>query len=145
MDAQPSRLRQAGDWYLDNVEAVPADGWTKSTLCEGWTPRHVVAHVVTGDQLFLGMLMDAFGKDRTGLDLPTDFADRRQRFDAMSTWEPAKLKETARKASEEAVAAIGDAARDAPQTIVNVPFGKVPIPVVRGWRLNDSIIHGQDL
>ncbi len=91
------------------------------------------------------MLFDALGKDRTGLDLPTDFADRRQRFEAMSTWEPARLKETARKASEEAVAAIGDAAREAPETIVNVPFGKVPIPVVRGLRLNEYIIHGHDL
>src|SRR5436309_16107258 len=145
MEAQPSRLRQARDWYFESVDAIPADGWAKSTLCEGWTARHLVAHVATGDQLFLGMLMDAFGKDRTGLDLPTDFADRRQRFEAMSSWEPARLKETARKASEETVSAIGDAARDAPQTIVNVPFGKVPIPVVRGLRLNEYIIHGHDL
>src|SRR2546430_11578925 len=141
MEAQPSRLRQAGDWYLDNVEAVPADGWGHSTLCAGWTARHVVAHVATGDQLFLAMLMDALGKDRTGLDLPIDFADRRQRFEAMSNWEPARLKESAKTASVDMVAAVGDAAREAPQTIVNVPFGQVPIPVVRGLRLNEYIIH----
>src|SRR5207249_10720977 len=70
--AQPSRLRQARDWYMEGVNAVPDDDWGKSTLCEDWTARHLVAHVATGDQLFLGMLMDAFGKDRTGLDLPTD-------------------------------------------------------------------------
>src|SRR5438094_525199 len=145
MEAQPSRLGQARNWYFENVDALPADGWTKSTLCEGWTASHLVAHVATGDQLFLAMLFDALGKDRTGLDLPTDFADRRQRFEAMATWEPARLKETARKASEETVAAIGDAAREAPDTIVNVPFGKVPIPVVRGLRLNEYIIHGHDL
>src|SRR5207248_11685186 len=101
MEAQSSRLRQARDWYFESVESVPGDGWSRSTLCEGWTARHLVARVATGDQLFLGMLMDAFGKDRTVLDLPTDFADRRQRFEAMSTWEPVTLKETARKASEE--------------------------------------------
>ena len=145
MDQKPSRLAQAASWYLEQVGAIPDDGWGKATLCEGWTARHLVAHVATGDQLFLGMLLDAFGKDRAGLDLPADFADRRQRFEAMSTWEPAKLKETARKASEETVAAIGDAARDAPQTIVNVPFGQVPVPVVRGLRLNEYIIHGHDL
>src|SRR5207248_3046981 len=128
-----------------NVDALPAYGWTNSTLCEGWSASRLVAHFATGDQLFLGMLFDALGKDRTGLDLPTDSPDRRQRFEAMSTWEPARLKETARKASEEAVAAIGDAAREAPETIVNVPFGKVPIPVVRGLRLNEYIIHGHDL
>src|SRR6058998_1717659 len=111
MEAQPSRLAQARDSYFEAVDAIPADGWTNSSLCEGWTARHVVAHVATGDQLFLAMLMDAFGKDRTGLDLPTDFADRRQRFEAMSNWDAAKLKETARIASEATVAAIGDAAR----------------------------------
>src|SRR5947199_10509065 len=103
----PSRLRQARDWYFESVDAVPDDGWAKPTLCEGWTARHLVAHVATGDQLFLGMLMDAFGKDRTGLDLPTDFADRRERFYAMSSLEPARRKATARKACEETVACTG--------------------------------------
>ena len=54
MDAQPSRLAQAGSWYLQAVDAVPADGWAKPTLCEGWTARHLVAHVASGDQLFNG-------------------------------------------------------------------------------------------
>ena len=69
MDAQPSRLAQAGKWYLQAVDAVPPDGWTKATRCEGWTPAHVVAHVATGDQLFRARIFDATGKDRTGLDL----------------------------------------------------------------------------
>ena len=66
MEAQPSRLGQARNWYFDNVDALSADGWTNSTLCEGWTASHLVAHVATGDQLFLAMLFDALGKDRTG-------------------------------------------------------------------------------
>ena len=99
MDAQPSRLAQAGAWYLQAVDAVPSDGWTRATRCEGWTPAHVVAHVATGDQLFRARIFDATGKDRTGLDLPVDFADRQRRFQAMSTWEPAKLKATAHQES----------------------------------------------
>jgi uncharacterized protein (TIGR03083 family) len=145
MDAQPSRLAQAGKWYLQAVDAVPPDGWIKATRCEGWTPAHVVAHVATGDQLFRARIFDATGKDRTGLDLPVDFADRQRRFQAMSTWEPAKLKATAHQESEQTVAAIAEALEKSPQTIVSVPFGEVPLPVVRSLRLNEYVIHGYDL
>jgi uncharacterized protein (TIGR03083 family) len=145
MEAQPSRLGQARNWYLQAVDAVPSDGWTKGTLCEGWTVSNVVAHVATGDQLFRARILDATGKDRAGQDLPVDMADRQQRFQAYSTWEPAKLKAAAHKESEQTVAAIAEALEKAPQTIVEVPFGKVPVPVVRGLRLNEYIIHGHDL
>src|SRR3981081_2983787 len=145
MDAQPSKLAQAANWYLQAVDAVPADGWTKGTLCEAWTVSNVVAHVATGDQLFRARILDATGKDRAGLDLPVDIADRQQRFQSYSTWEPARLKTTAHKESKETVEAIAEAIEQAPQTIVDVPFGKVPVPVVRGLRLNEYIIHGHDL
>jgi uncharacterized protein (TIGR03083 family) len=145
MEAEPSRLGQARNWYLQAVDAVPADGWTKGTLCEGWTVSNVVAHVATGDQLFRARILDATGKDRAGQDLPVDMADRQQRFQAYSSWEPAKLKAAAHKESEQTVAAIAEALEQAPQTIVEVPFGKVPVPVVRGLRLNEYIIHGHDL
>ena len=140
-----SRLRQAGDWYLQAVDAIPATGWSKPTFCEGWTPAHVVAHVTTGDQLFRGILFDAIGRDRAGQDLPIDRADRQRRFEALSTWEPDRLKAAARHESEQTVAAIGEAIQTAPQTILTVPFGTVPLPVVRGLRLNEYIIHGHDL
>jgi len=145
VDQHVSRLRQAGDWYLQAVDAIPADGWTKPTLCEGWTAAHIVAHVATGDQLFRGLLFDATGKDRAGLDLPIDRADRQRRFEALSAWEPAPLKEAAHKESEQTVAAIAEAIEKAPQTILTVPFGTVPMPVVRSLRLNEYIIHGHDL
>jgi len=145
VEAQPSRLAQSASWYLQAVDAVPADGWRKGTLCEAWTVSQVVAHVATGDQLFRARIFDAMGKDHAGQDLPVDRADRMRRFDQYSTWEPAKLKAAARKESEQTVAAIAEALEQAPQTIVDVPFGKVPLPVVRGLRLNEYIIHGYDL
>lgn len=145
MDAQGSRLRQAGDWYLQAVDAIPADGWTKATLCAGWTASNVVAHVATGDQLFRALIFDATGKDRAGQDLPVDFADRQRRFQELSGWEPARLKDAAHRESEQTVAAIAKANEEAPQTMVTVPFGTVPMPVVRGLRLNEYIIHGHDL
>jgi uncharacterized protein (TIGR03083 family) len=145
VDAQPSRLARAGTWYLQAVYAVPAESWSKPTLSGDWSVAQVVAHVATGDQLFRGRIFDATGKDRTGLDLPVDFADRQRRFAAMSTWEPAKLKATAHTESEQMVAAVAEAVQKSPQTIVSVPYGDVPLPVVRSLRLNEYIIHGHDL
>jgi len=145
MEAQPSKLGQAREWYLQAVEALPSSGWKKATLCEGWTAANIVAHVVTGDQLVRGLVWDATGKGRGGQDLPVDFADRHKRFEVASTWEPAKLKENARTESEQTVAAIAEAAQQSPEAIVTMPIGPVPIPVLRGMRLNEYIIHGHDL
>jgi uncharacterized protein (TIGR03083 family) len=145
VEAQTSRLAQARNWYLQGVDALPADGWSGPTLCEGWTAANVVAHVVTGDQLIRGLVWDATGKDRGGQDLPVDFADRQRRFQVVSTWKPAKLKETARTESEQTVAVIAEALQQAPDTIVTMPIGPAPMPVLRSMRLNEYIIHGHDL
>jgi len=106
MEAQPSKLAQAGSWYLQAVDAIPSDGWSGSTLCEGWTAAHVVAHVVTGDQLVRGLVWKASGKDWGGQDLPLDFADRHRRFEVAWTWEPSKLKAMAHSESDQTVAAV---------------------------------------
>jgi uncharacterized protein (TIGR03083 family) len=145
VEGQPSRLAQSRTWYLEAVDALPAGGWNRPTLCEGWTAANVVAHVLTGDQLIRGLVWDATGKDRGGQDLPVDFPDRQRRFQAMSTWEPAKLKDSAHKESEQTVAAVAEAVEQAPDAIVTMPFGPVPMPVLRGMRLNEYIIHGHDL
>ncbi len=145
VDAQPGRLGQARDWYLQAVDALPADGWSRPTLCEGWTAAHVVAHLVTGDQLIRGLVWDATGKGRGGQDLPLDFADRQRRFQGVSNWEPAKLEEAARTESAQTVAAIAEALQQAPAAIVTMPIGPAPMPVLRGMRLNEYIIHGHDL
>ncbi len=125
MEAQPSRLGQARDWYLQAIEALPPRGWTKGTLCEGWTATNIVAHVATGDQLIRGLVWTATGKDHGGQDLPKDFAERQQRFEVLST--------------------VAEAVQQAPDAIVTMPFGPVPMPVLRGMRLNEYIIHGHDL
>src|SRR4030081_3907186 len=145
MDAPSSRLGQARNWYLQAVDAIPADGWSGPTRCADWTVSNLIAHVTTGDQLFRAILFDATGKDRSGQDLPVDFADRQRRFQVLSTWEPAKLKEAAHKESEQTVSAITAAMEKAPQTMLTVPFGTVPMPVVRSLRLNEYVIHGYDL
>jgi uncharacterized protein (TIGR03083 family) len=145
VSAQPSRLAQARDWYLTAVDAVPVDGWSGATLCEGWTAANVVAHVITGDQLIRGLVWDATHQSRHGQDLPLDFADRQRRFHAVSTWDPEKLKENARAESEQTVAAVAEALEHSPETIVMMPIGPAPMPVLRSMRLNEYIIHGHDL
>jgi hypothetical protein len=101
--------------------------------------------VVTGDQLIRGLVWDATTKDRRGQDLPVDFADRHRRFQTVSTWEPSKLKEMAHDESAQTVAAIAEAIRQAPEATVTMPIGPAPMPVLRGMRLNEYIIHGHDL
>src|SRR4029077_21226261 len=145
MAVQPTRLAQAGSWYLQQVDALSTGGWTKPTLCEGWTAANVVAHVVTGDQLIRRLVWTATGKDWGGQDLPVDFADRHRRFEVASTWEPSKLKELAHTESEQTVAAVVEAVQQAPEATVTMPIGLVPMPVLRGMRLNEYIIHGHDL
>ena len=145
MEGQPTRLAQASNWYLQSVDALPAGNWSGPTLCEGWTATHVVAHVVTGDQLIRGLVWKATGKDWGNQDLPVDFADRYRRFEIASKWEPSKLKEMAHSESAQTVAAVHEAVQKAPAAIVTMPVGPVPMPVLRGFRLNEYIIHGHDL
>lgn len=145
MEAHTSRLALARDWYIQAVDAVPDTGWKGRTLCQGWTPLHVVAHVATGDQMTRGIVMDAIGTSREGLDLPVDFADRQRRFKGLLTAEPRDIKALARRESEQSVAAVIDAIEKAPHVIVTMPVGPVPLSAVRALRLNEYIIHGHDL
>ena len=145
MEARQTRLAQAGIWFLQAVDALPADDWSGPTLCEGWSAANVVAHVVTGDQLIRGLVWNAVGKGWDGQDLPVDFADRQRRFEVVSTWKPATLKAAAHSESEQTVAAVVEGVQQAPDAIVKMPVGPVPMPVLRGFRLNEYIIHGHDL
>ena len=141
----PTRLEQARDWYLQAVDDVAPDKWGVQTLCAGWTPSHVVAHVVTGDQFFQAAILDAMGKDRSGLDLPADIADRKRRFQEYALRDPATLTAAAHRDAEQTVGLIIRAVAESPEMIVTVPFGTVPMNVVRALRLNEYIIHGHDL
>ena len=145
VEERTSRLALSRDYFLESVDAVPPDGWKKATLCEGWTPVHVVAHVATGDQLTRGIVFDGIGRSRAGQDLPVDFADRKRRFEQSLSVEPEKLKKLAHAEAEQTVSAIIDAVEKAPQTVVTMPYGPVPITGVRALRLNEYIIHGHDL
>lgn len=145
MAERVSRLARAQQWYLGAVDAIPDDGWTKPTLCEGWTAIHVVAHVTAGDQFVRGIVYDVLGQPRTGQDVPTSREERKQRFEALSTAAPADVKQAARRESEQTVAAVLEAVEKAPQIQVSMPVGTVPVSALRALRLNEYVIHGHDL
>ena len=145
MEGQTSRLARAQQWYLAAVDALPDDGWSKPTLCEGWTAIHVVAHVTAGDQAVRGIVYDVLGKPRTGQDLPATREERQQRFQALLTASRADIMQAARRESEQAVEAILEAVEKAPQAQVTMPVGTVPVSALRALRLNEYVIHGHDL
>lgn len=145
MTANLSKLELARDWYLEAVDAVPADRWKGETLCAGWTAAHVVAHVATGDQLFQALVMDATGKERSGLNLPIDRADRQRRFEELVGKDPATIRSTAHHAAAGMVPTLMEAVERSPTTMVTVPYGTVPVTTARALRLNEYVIHGHDL
>ncbi|MFC4335116.1 TIGR03086 family metal-binding protein [Salininema proteolyticum] len=43
--------------FAGALDALGADEWGAATPCEGWTVRHLVAHLVDGDRMFRGLLV----------------------------------------------------------------------------------------
>ena len=50
------RYRRRAEVFTARVEAVPDDGWSNPTPCEGWTVAELVAHVAEAAGLFLGLV-----------------------------------------------------------------------------------------
>jgi uncharacterized protein (TIGR03083 family) len=140
------RLAAARRWYLEAVDALGDDKWDKPSLCAGWTAANVVAHVAVGDQYVRALVHDATGQDRSLLAaLPKDILERAQRAEAMAAWEPARLRETARRESEDAVKAISELVRRAPETPLRMALGEVPVTRSVTIRSGEYIVHGHDL
>lgn len=56
METVPARYARLADAFAAKVEAVPDDGWTNPSPCQGWTALDVVRHVVETPSLFLGFV-----------------------------------------------------------------------------------------
>jgi len=50
------RYRRLAAGFTERVRAVPPDGWSSPTPCEGWTATDLVAHVAEAAGLFLGLV-----------------------------------------------------------------------------------------
>jgi uncharacterized protein (TIGR03083 family) len=104
---------------VDALAALPADAWGRPSLCEGWTVRQVVAHMIATASMtppaFVGKLV------RTGF-----------HFDAMSQREIDRIAEGATDADLVAAFRARIGSRSAP-----------PGPATT-W-LGETIVHGEDI
>jgi uncharacterized protein (TIGR03086 family) len=126
MSENSDKYRRAIAGLSAVVDAVPDDRWSASSPCDGWTARHVVAHVINGTRsvsvLDTGVAGDyddpvaAAGDDPAG-----NFA----------------------KARDLALAALRD---DNLAAVVASPMGDMPLDQMIGMFLTtDLLIHTWDL
>ena len=56
MSDTSDRYRRLSDALAAKIDAVPPDGWSSPTPCEGWTARDLVGHVVQTQGMILGLV-----------------------------------------------------------------------------------------
>ena len=120
--------RQALDFTGPYVAAVTGDQWGRDSVCDGWTVRELVNHLVSGNfwvsELVSGKAIEEVG-DRLDGDVLGD--------------DPA----AAYAASATAAAAFAEpGALERPMA---VSYGPVPGSVYCGHRFIDVLIHGWDI
>jgi len=112
-----------------SVAGVRADQWDAASVCDGWTVRDLVNHLVSGNwwaaELVAGATIESVGTRLDG-DVLGD--------DALAAYDESAV------AAEAAFRAPG--AMDAPCA---VSYGPVPGSVYAGHRFMDVLIHGWDV
>lgn len=58
MTAITDRYQRLSDQFTKAVEEIPADQWTATTPCDGWSVTDVLHHVVDTNRDFLGQHLD---------------------------------------------------------------------------------------
>jgi uncharacterized protein (TIGR03086 family) len=120
---------QALDFTRPYVVAVTGDQWSRDSVCDGWTVRELVNHLVSGNfwvpELVGGKTIEEVG-DRLDGDVLGD--------------DPA-----AAYAASATVAAAAFAEPGAMERPVAVSYGPVPGAVYCGHRFIDVLIHGWDI
>lgn len=64
MDGEWDELGAVRNDFADLIESLSPEQLDGSTLCEGWTPRHVLAHVVWHAEMRLPSFVLAMGRSR---------------------------------------------------------------------------------
>ncbi len=146
MEERLERVAEARRGYLEAVDSLGDGGWGKPSLCAGWTATDVVAHVAGGDRLMRAAIHGATGQDPTLLaGLPSEMAETASWGQAISAWEPARLREAARQESKEMFGALREITERAPESMLRLPFGEIPLPRAANLRTAEYVIHGYDL
>ena len=125
----PELHAQALDATRRNVAGVGRGQWGDASVCDGWTVRELVNHVVTGnywaEELASGKTIEAVG-DRLDGDVLGD--------DPTAAYDDS--------AARAAAAFRAPGAMDAPCA---VSYGPVPGSVYCGHRFLDVLVHGWDV
>ncbi|MBM3671935.1 MAG: TIGR03086 family protein [Actinobacteria bacterium] len=125
----PEVHASALDFTRPKLAAVAADQWGRDSVCDGWTVRELVNHVVSGnfwaDELMAGKTIEEVG-DRLDGDVLGD--DPVAAYNASATVAAAAFK--------------ADGAMEKPAA---VSYGPVPGEVYCGHRFIDVLIHGWDV
>lgn len=117
------RYRRLSDAFAAKLAAVPPDGWSRPTPCEGWTVRELVAHVIDSQGLFLGLVGHELG------DLPSVDDD------PVAAWDAARAKVQAHLDDPELAAAEYEGM-----------FGRLTFAQgVDRFLSADLVVHGWDL
>jgi uncharacterized protein (TIGR03086 family) len=121
-------LGLAGRRFADSVVSVPADAWATPSVCDGWTVRDLVLHVVGGCHMAVALL--------AGADREAALAAK----DAPVTADPATAVATALVAEAAAFAAPAVADR-----VVHHPALDMTGAQLLDQRIVELSVHGWDL
>ena len=124
-------LDRAADGFSQRLRAAPDDAWTNPTPCTDWDVRALVAHVIGGNRLAVGILGGAPHEEVLGelQRLGVVVGD-----DIVGSYEQSAADQ--RAAFRRAGALDGT---------VNHVIGDIPAPMLLGFRVADLLVHSWDL
>ena len=122
-------LARANSGYERRLVAVDAGDWDQPSVCEGWSIRDLVDHVLGGNRFAVALLAGQSADDALAYALQLGFDG-----------DPVVLHRDSAAAQHEAFAAAG-----ALERIVAHPAGELDGRVFLALRLGDLVLHGWDL
>lgn len=114
--------------FVDRVDSIDDDQWSRPTPCPDWDVRELVNHLCY-EQLWAPHLVDGQTMEQVG-----------DRYDGDVLGDDPKA--TMHRATEGSIAAFQSADLDA---VVHLSFGDVPCAVYLDQMLTDAEVHGWDL
>jgi uncharacterized protein (TIGR03086 family) len=109
--------------------AVGDDQWTKPSICDGWTVRDLVDHVIGGNRFAVGLLAGQTAQEALAGALAPGFDG-----------DPRELVSESAAAQFDAFSVEG-----ALDSVVQHPAGEISARQFLGFRIGEFLVHGWDL
>lgn len=122
-------LARANSGYERRLLAVDCARWGQPSVCEGWSIRDVVDHVLGGNRFAVGLLAGQSADEALAYALELGFDG-----------DPVTLHRESATAQHDAFAATG-----ALERLVHHPAGEIDGQHFLSFRLGDLVLHGWDL